>query len=434
MAKRGLALGGGGAKGAYQMGAWQAFEELGIEFDVITGTSIGAANAALMCQNDWKLANGLWDTIEYNNVFGEDPREGVEQLTTPLDLVKFTVSDIMLEGTIDTSSLETLVRKYILEERVRAAPQEFGLVTVEIPSLRPRLLRKGEIPQGKLVDFIMASCSCFPIFSAKEIDGVRYIDGGYYDNLPINFTLSCGAQEIVAIDLQAVGLIREPRDEEEANILHIRPRWNLGAMFAFDKNLFAGNRMLGYQDTLKAYQKLEGGFYTFSKGESEKNLACLSGGLEEARAQIEHMLRKPVAKTLQTIDSKSSVGYLSRGDWVADPAEMLCRIAEVAGQVFSLLPTEEYRFEEYNRRLLHEYRKVARGIHKGEDGGELIRILAAMPQVVDSRRFAAQIVQLLGRQRDSDLIWRVSELLPREFIAAVYLKLLSDREQEPCPQ
>ncbi|MEG2205018.1 MAG: hypothetical protein RRY21_07650, partial [Oscillospiraceae bacterium] len=71
---------------------------------------------------------------------------------------------------------------------------------------------------------------------------------------------------------------------------------------------------------------------------------------------------------------------------------------------------------------------------KGEDGGELIRILAAMPQVVDSRRFAAQIVQLLGRQRDSDLIWRVSELLPREFIAAVYLKLLSDREQEPCPQ
>ena len=48
MEKTGLVLGGGGAKGSYQMGAWKAFRELDLSFDLIVGTSIGALNGALM--------------------------------------------------------------------------------------------------------------------------------------------------------------------------------------------------------------------------------------------------------------------------------------------------------------------------------------------------------------------------------------------------
>ena len=45
--KTALVLGGGGSRGAYEAGVWQALTELGIEIDIVTGTSVGAINAAL---------------------------------------------------------------------------------------------------------------------------------------------------------------------------------------------------------------------------------------------------------------------------------------------------------------------------------------------------------------------------------------------------
>ena len=48
MLNRGLVLGGGGSRGAYEIGVWRAARELKIDFDVVTGTSIGALNGALV--------------------------------------------------------------------------------------------------------------------------------------------------------------------------------------------------------------------------------------------------------------------------------------------------------------------------------------------------------------------------------------------------
>ena len=45
--KTALVLAGGGARGAYEAGVWQALTELGVEFDMVCGTSVGAINAAM---------------------------------------------------------------------------------------------------------------------------------------------------------------------------------------------------------------------------------------------------------------------------------------------------------------------------------------------------------------------------------------------------
>ena len=47
---RGLVLGGGGARGCYEVGAWQAFIDSKIEFDCVAGTSIGAIVGAIYVQ------------------------------------------------------------------------------------------------------------------------------------------------------------------------------------------------------------------------------------------------------------------------------------------------------------------------------------------------------------------------------------------------
>ena len=60
MEKYAVALAGGGSKGIYQVGAWKALKELGIEFEAVTGTSIGAVNGSFMVQGDITKAENMW--------------------------------------------------------------------------------------------------------------------------------------------------------------------------------------------------------------------------------------------------------------------------------------------------------------------------------------------------------------------------------------
>ena len=63
-----LVLGGGGAKGAYQIGAARALDALGIGYSRIYGTSIGALNAAMLAQGDPNAAAALWQTLRLSDV------------------------------------------------------------------------------------------------------------------------------------------------------------------------------------------------------------------------------------------------------------------------------------------------------------------------------------------------------------------------------
>ena len=59
----GLVLDGGGARGAYQIGAWKALVEAGVKFNAVAGTSVGALNGALICMGDIEKAEGIWHRL-----------------------------------------------------------------------------------------------------------------------------------------------------------------------------------------------------------------------------------------------------------------------------------------------------------------------------------------------------------------------------------
>ena len=77
----GLVLEGGGAKGAYQIGAWKALKEAGIHIKGIAGTSVGALNGALIAMDDFEKAEKIWETIRYSRVMDVDD-DLMEQLKT----------------------------------------------------------------------------------------------------------------------------------------------------------------------------------------------------------------------------------------------------------------------------------------------------------------------------------------------------------------
>lgn len=261
--KRALVLSGGGSRGAYEIGAWQALQELGVRFDAVYGSSIGALNAALVAQGDADMAARLWSNITIRQVIETvDENFSIDSMISR----KRDVIPFLLENAkhlyADVGPLENLLREYLDERRVRASGMELGVMTVRAPQLQPVPVRLRDIPEGRLTDWLIASASCFPVFPPRKIDGERYVDGGYFDNLPIDMALADGAEEVVAVDVHP-----QPAHPEYARmpfLRMIRPLHNLGGFLDFNPRLLRRARLMGYYDAMKAYGALDGVRYTFN--------------------------------------------------------------------------------------------------------------------------------------------------------------------------
>lgn len=100
----------------------------------------------------------------------------------------------------------------------------------------------------------MASSACFPALRPQEIDGVKYIDGGWSDNIPMALAARMGASELLAVDIDRVGINRPNTTGLPARTLH--SHWDLGPLFDFDGERAARNMQLGYLDTLRLFGRV----------------------------------------------------------------------------------------------------------------------------------------------------------------------------------
>ena len=207
--KQAIALAGGGTKGAYQVGAWKAMRELGVPFDIVTGTSIGSVTAALMVQDDFDRAWELWTHITEEQIMLErdDATPHERELAALAEHPEQLIARVrdwadLNRRTADISPYRALVHKYLDEERFFASPVDFGLMTARFPSFQPVEVRKRDIAPGYLPQWILASSACFPMFPMCEIDGQNYLDGAYSDNLPISTAFRLGADRVIAIGLK----------------------------------------------------------------------------------------------------------------------------------------------------------------------------------------------------------------------------------------
>ena len=199
-----LVLAGGGARGSYQVGVWRALTELGWRPQIITGTSVGSLNGAMFALDLYETARDMWLTIRSQDVM-ELPAEDA-----PLSELHAFLKDAVTQGGMDVTPLEEIVERVLDEEKLRKSPIRLGLVTVEQKTLKARELPLEDIPEGKVKDYLLASAACFPALRAHTIDGVSYLDGGYRDNMPTALAQKMGAEELVCVDLEGVGITMRP--------------------------------------------------------------------------------------------------------------------------------------------------------------------------------------------------------------------------------
>ena len=180
-----LVLSGGGSKGSYQIGVWKALRKLHIKFDIVTGTSVGALNGALVTQKSYHRAIQLWKKINLSVLFGEN----VTNSTDDIKVMKMYGKEFVKNGGMEAKELEKLIEKEINYKKFIKSNINYGLVTYNLTTRKPIQITKKEIPKDLIGDYLMASASCYPAFKQKEIEGNKYIDGGFFDNLPINLAI-----------------------------------------------------------------------------------------------------------------------------------------------------------------------------------------------------------------------------------------------------
>ena len=288
----GLVLAGGGTRGAYQVGAWKALKELNIKIKGIAGASIGALNGALFLQNDYAMVSKMYETIKINNVMkisGVDGNKNIFDLSNIFNLA----SNYRKQNGIDNTPLRKMIEKYIDMDKLYNSSIDFGLVTYSVKSRQPLQKFKNEIAKEEMVNYLLAS-SCFPIFKPQIINNEEYYDGGLYDSAPTNMLIDKGYKNIILVDIAGVGLSRKLSTNKGIYLKIIRPSEDLGGTFEFNHTRIVNNIKLGYLDTMRAFNKLQGHIYYFKNEEFQKMLEVFNletiYGLEYA-AQIYNMYK-----------------------------------------------------------------------------------------------------------------------------------------------
>lgn len=297
MKKTALVLSGGGSRGGYEIGVWEALTELGISPDMIFGTSVGAINAAMIAQGDLELSKALWQQLETDMIFDiDDAKEeipgGLKEKISDINIAGMPAEnalayakEIVLSGGAGNTGLMGLLEKYVKEENVRNSGLIYGLVATELPGFTGRFMTLDNIPKGLLVSYIMASASCFPAVQKCVIGEKTYIDGGYIDNMPVGMALENGATHIIAVNLEAAGIVRHEiiklAENKAEDFRIIKSSHDLGSFLLFDKENTARMIRLGYLDTMKSFGKYDGLAFTFEKDAFDRHR--LLGGENAAR-------------------------------------------------------------------------------------------------------------------------------------------------------
>ena len=260
----GIALEGGGVKGAYHIGAIKACMEMGYyPPQAIAGASIGAMNAAMIAQGDFEQAEELWKNVSGSDVFSKQDEKLINANFRKLDVGEIadllsTARAIIAAGGVDNTNMKGFIDRYVDPHKLMESPIDFGIVTFARPEFKAFEIFKDEMGEENIKTYILASAA-FPGFKRVKLGQSTFVDGGVYDNCPVNMLLERGCNTVIAVRTNAVGVTRY--DDKDPRVITVWPSEDLGSLMKFSPKVSRHNMELGYYDGLRALMKLGGRRY-----------------------------------------------------------------------------------------------------------------------------------------------------------------------------
>ncbi len=259
--KLGVALAGGGARGAYQVGALKALRERGHleNIHAISGASIGSINACLLAMGDLRQAADVWLTLDESKLltvrdnlfrrFFEERTDFVRHGVYETDHLEEWLDSLLDYETIRRHSIY-VATSYVGEEDANL----FELMTLNLRNLfdKEGLIRYpllSEMSDEHIRKTILASCAIPVFFRPVVIEKKSYYDGGVLDNTPYRPLVEAGCEEIIVIDLFRINFKRR-REWEGVPLYNLYPRKHLRGVLDFSREQILRRFELGYAETI----------------------------------------------------------------------------------------------------------------------------------------------------------------------------------------
>lgn len=241
-----MVLSGGGAKGAYQVGAFRALREYPVRIKCVSGSSVGGINAYAFAALTQEKIESLWKDF------------GLEDF--------ISLDDDWSDGLSDRKALEEILDKIVTQDRLEKCIPVYN--TICSNSMTADYRKLNDMSKENAVKTILATSALPFIYSSVNIGGVNYQDGGLADNLPVMPVYESGYRNLIVIGLSEnlrIDRYKFPVD----NLIEIFPSKNLGELFDgtlnFDEEYISFAMKLGYMDarrSLNNYYGIENGCHT----------------------------------------------------------------------------------------------------------------------------------------------------------------------------
>lgn len=272
-----IALEGGGAKGGYEIGVWQALDEAGIKYNAVSGTSVGALNGGLMAMRDLPRAKDAWNNMKLGKVIELD-EEQEENLSRAfngdigLDDVQRLIPEaleIIKNRGLDVAPLRAWVREVVDAKAIKESDVELYIATVSITDRKALEVKVNDLPEDQICDMLLAS-AYHPTFKLEKLGGKFYTDGGFVDTLPLHALVTNGYKDIIAVRIPGIGHNRRFRMPDDVNITYIATNADLGGVLNFDAEQSRRDIAIGYLDAKRVLYGLYGKHYYIERSMTDR--------------------------------------------------------------------------------------------------------------------------------------------------------------------
>lgn len=264
--KIGLVLGGGGCIGAYQIGVWKALKELKIDKYIqgVSGTSIGALNAALFALNDYYSAEVIWMEITREKLLPTDNvdlfAKGVKMFlgNKNINFIKKYLPGVLEQGNVSRQGLLDILDNLELHKALSSVMPIYAACT-ELPDIKVKYFKLNNYDVITAKKILCASSAIPPVFGSEEIEYRKYVDGGLVDNLPIKPLYDEGFDMIFVVNLNSHFAI-DRSAFVNSKIICISPSTDQGGVFSgvldFSKSGIFNRITIGYEDTINLLEPI----------------------------------------------------------------------------------------------------------------------------------------------------------------------------------
>ena len=306
-----IALEGGGAKGGYEIGVWQALDEAGIKYNAVSGTSVGALNGGLMAMRDLPRAKDAWNNMKLGKVIELD-EEQEENLSRAfngdigLDDVQRLIPEaleIIKNRGLDVAPLRAWVREVVDAKAIKESDVELYIATVSITDCKALEVKVNDLPEDQICDMLLAS-AYHPTFKLEKLGGKFYTDGGFVDTLPLHALVTNGYKDIIAVRIPGIGHNRRFKMPDDVNVTYIATNADLGGVLNFDAEQSRRDMAIGYLDAKRVLYGLYGKHYYIERSMTDREALNMLLDSLETGVNLRQFCERDLPRVARHLDAE----------------------------------------------------------------------------------------------------------------------------------